>query len=79
MEAAINHVMVHKTILGDLKLEDQVKAIKALVVVKKASLSRFNNTIKVASTANKEALHDAIKELKGNQDSLQASGGFQPF
>jgi hypothetical protein len=39
MEAAIKLVMVHETILVDLKIEEQVKTARDLAVVKKKSLT----------------------------------------
>ena len=42
------------------------------MVTKKASLARLTKANSGASAADKEALHEAIKELKGNQDNLQA-------
>ena len=44
MEAAIKLVMVHETILADLKLEDQIKATQALITTKKDSLADLKKT-----------------------------------
>ena len=54
IEAVINLMMDHETIMTDLKVEDKVKAITALIVQKNSGASR----------ADKESLQDKVKELK---------------
>ena len=44
VEAVIKLVMVCETNWTDLKLVDQIKNIKALVVIKKSSLGKLNRT-----------------------------------
>jgi hypothetical protein len=56
MEAAIKLVMVHKTILADLELEDQIKAAQTLIGAKKKSLADLRKPQAQASRANKDAL-----------------------
>ena len=56
----------------DLKLEDQVKATRALISVKKKSLADLRKCKSQAFRADKDALVEAIKELEGSCVSLQA-------
>ena len=71
MEAAINVVMVHGTILTNLKLEDQVKATHALIITKKKSLADLGKPQTQAHRVDLDALVEAIKEPGGNFVSLQ--------
>ena len=72
MGAQIKVVMVHENILVDLKLEDQIKATRALAVVKKRSFANLRKPQSQASNAGKDMLKDAINEVKGSATSLQA-------
>jgi hypothetical protein len=78
MEAAIKLIMVHETILTDLKLKEQVKANRELVIQKRISLARLNQPTSRASRADKEALAQAIQTLEEEVMSLQ-SDSFDHF
>ena len=73
MVVAIKRMMVHKAIVIGLKLEYQAKANKALVIGKIGNLIKrnINKPNSNASTADKEELYKAIKELEEIGDSLQ--------
>ena len=53
MEESIQLLLVHETIFSDLKLNDQVRAIKALVNIIKSNLVKFNKPNSRASAADK--------------------------
>ena len=63
MKAAIKLVMVHATLLTDLKLEDHVKATRALMSAKKKSRVDLKKPQSQASNIDKDALKEATKEL----------------
>ena len=71
MEVAIKLVVVHKTIIPDLKLEAEVKATQALTSTKKKSLADLRKPQSQASRADKDALVDVITEFDGSFVSLQ--------
>ena len=56
----------------DLKIQDQAKANRALVVTKKRSLADLRKSHSQACEADKDALKEAIKELEGSVVSTQA-------
>ena len=62
--------MVHKINLLDLKVADQVKANRALLIAKKEHFVKLKNPNSQASGADREALREAIKELGGSITSL---------
>ena len=70
MEAAIKLVVVHEKTLTDLKLEDQVKATRALIGTKKESLADLLKSQDHASRTDKDTLMEAIKELDRSLASL---------
>ena len=70
-KAAIKLVMVHETSLTDPKLEDQVNATRVLISAKKKSLADLRKPQAQASTADKDTLVEAIKELDGSLVSFQ--------
>ena len=61
MEIAIKLVVVYETIMSDLKLKDQVKANKNLVVFKKGNLTKLNKPNSHARATDKDTLRKAIK------------------
>jgi hypothetical protein len=61
MEAAIKLVMVHETMVTDLKLEDQIKATWDLISAEKKSLADLRKSQSQASRADNDALVEVIK------------------
>jgi hypothetical protein len=64
MEAAIKLVMVNKTILTDLKLQDHIKANSTFSVIKKVNLSKLDKPNCQASTADKDTLRGSVTNLQ---------------
>ena len=64
-------MIVHRIILTDLKLDSQVTANTALVIIKKENIAKLNKPNPNASKADKEALSGATKEGEGRIDSIQ--------
>lgn len=70
MEAVIKPVMVHKTTLMDLHIEDQVKTNRALGVSKKRSLSNLKKTYSQANNTDKDTVKETSVKLEGSEVSL---------
>ena len=72
MEAAIKLIMVHETILSDLKLKEQVKANRELVLQKRTNQARLDQPNSRASKADIQALVGAIQTLEDEMVAIQA-------